>query len=296
MAVFNQSMRGGNISTFIDIQPVSHIKDLNFSCAVKINRERKKKDLINKINKLIDDFNDLNKYLATTFLWDNYNNSYSFAKAQEKAFASKGLATHRNYLLAFEHEACFNIQKLLDRLYYNRTKDFEDFLKSLEGKSVVSIGLRIAMWRAKNFRRYKHDAQKAILEQSIAVLSRVIKKDLKQKQKSRQKQLLDKFRVWKKKLSNPKNDKQKAFAGAVNSLVAILSGNGKNLSKDEVSILKDCFGKNRNWVTAWGKRMVQKYNPFPGLNDLTNRVIIMLYGIITDNGSNLDAIISAYLS
>ena len=83
----------------------------------------------------------------------------------------------------------------------------------------------------------------------------------------------------------------------VEKLVAIFSGNGKNLSSDDVSVLQRCFGGNRNWRSSWKCEMETKYNPFPLLNNLTNRVVIMLYGMITDReGKGIDECIERYLN
>ncbi|MDO4200192.1 MAG: hypothetical protein Q4D57_05535 [Clostridia bacterium] len=297
MAVqFNQTNFKNQVATSITIEAIPDIEDLKISSLAEKGMDRKKKFLIREVNKLISEFNKLNEYLATTFMWDTANNKYSFQNVQAKVFRDKGLSLHRNYLLAYVHEANFNIQKTLGRLYYNRTKEFEKFLKSLEGRNALYITFNISKFRRGRLKKYKKDAEKAVVENFNSILSQVVKRYLKVKQVSRQEQLLAKFKDWKPKLSNPKNDKQKGFAQAIDSMVAIFSGKGKNLNLGEVKVLSDCFSKDRNWDTAWKEKMVKRYNPFPSLNDITNRVIIMLYGIVTDKGSNIDAMIQNYIN
>lgn len=293
---FNQTISDNQIATSINIEPIPYIEDLNISSLSERYIDRKKEFLIKEVNKLISDFNKLNEYLATTFMWDIANNEYSFQNVQTKAFRDKGLSLHRNYLLAYVHEVSFNIQKTLERLYYNRTKEFEKFLKSLEGRNAFYITFNISKFRRKNLKKYRKDAEKAVVENFNFILNQVVKKYLKVKQVSRQKQLLKKFQEWQQKLSEPNSGKQKDFIQSIDSLVSIFSGEGKNLTPSEVKVLSDCFSKNRNWDTAWKEKMVKRYNPFPHLNDITNRVIIMLYGIITDGGSDIDAMIRNYIS
>ena len=101
-------------------------------------------------------------------------------------------------------------------------------------------------------------------------------------------------------MSNPATSKQKDFADAVNSLVAILSGSGRDLRTDEVKIFSECFGdteKNRDWKKFWDYEgvIVKEYLPFPKFNNRTNRVITSLYGMITDRGLNIDKMIEAYI-
>lgn len=281
------------ISTDINIKPFANIRKLKYKSRTRWlskERSREKKELVSKVNGLIDEFNKLNNDLTQY----SRPRDVDELSVESKIFEEENLLLHHNYLLKCAHEARFNSFRLLQRLSYNRTKEFEKFLKGLQGLTPEEINARIEDFKQNRFKQYEKDAETSIEDNFRYVLSKA-KSNLKIKQESRRKQLLAKFSEWQRKLSNPINDKQKDFASVVNSLVLIFSKRGKNLIQGEVKVLKDCFGGNRNFK-VWDKKMDKKYNPFPNLDEMTNRVVIGLYAMITDrSGIDVDPLINKYL-
>ena len=102
-------------------------------------RVAEKKSLIKSVNELINDFNELNDDLLFKCTYQD-----DIAKA---ALKSRGLLLHRDYLIQYLHEMKFNIAKLSQRLSYNRTKEFEKFLKSLQGMTSDNIFKSISEFR-----------------------------------------------------------------------------------------------------------------------------------------------------
>lgn len=281
------------ISTDINIKPFANIRKLKYKSRTRWlskERSREKKELVSKVNGLIEEFNKLNSDL-TRYSHPRDENELSI---ENKMFEDEGLSLHHNYLLQYVHEARFNSVRLLQRLSYNRTKDFEKFLKGLQGLTPEEINAKIEDFKQNQFKQYEEDAKTSI-EENFRYALKKAKSNLEIKQESRRKQLLAKFIEWQGKLSNSTDSKQKDFASVVSSLVLIFSKRGKNLSQGEVKVIQDCFGGNRNFK-VWDKKMDKKYNPFPNLDEMTNRVVIGLYAMITDrSGIDVDPLINKYL-
>lgn len=255
---------------------------------------------MSEINSIIDGFNKNSEYLFTFFGAD-VNSPYSFKKLDKKILSELGLSLHRNYLMGFLLNVEKYITKINWRLMYNRTREFQKEVDKIVNSNKMLKNIECEINELSNtlprmYKRWKNDLAEAREECFRSEFTHVIKAELKQKQRSRQKQLLEKFSKYEKSLKKAKTEKEIKFLGVVKKLVAILSGDGKNLSEEDVSILKKCFGENRNWKLYWKEKMVRQYNPFPSLNDSTNRVMTMLYGVQTDNdGEGIDACIQSYV-
>lgn len=293
-AKFSQEKREDEIVTDIEIKPFAGVKKLNYKSSFWLpwKRVAEKKSLIKSVNELINDFNRLNDDLLLKCMYQD-----DIAKT---ALKSRGLLLHRNYLIQYLHEMKFNIVKLSQRLAYNRTKEFEKFLKSLQGGTRDDILKSISEFRKKCFSKFTQQVRKGVIESCNYIAEQIVRRHLKTKQKSRQQQLKVRFKKWEEKLgNNDKSLKHREFKETISSLVEILSGKTVNLKDSEIQILENCFSSNRNWVRMkkpWKDKMVKEYNPFPNLNDETNRVMIGLYGMVTDrDGKDIDPLINKYL-
>lgn len=228
----------------------------------------------------------------------NRENSNAYNKIQGDILKRKKLLLHRNYLIQFVREIGVNSFAMLERIMYIKEREFIEKIKKLiySGKTLSEIESEVTLYSYK-MQMWENEIIEAVRECLKIGWERVLKSELKRKQKSRQKQLKDKFIKYKKELQkSKKTQKEEEFLKVVEKLVAIFSGNGKNLLSDDVSVLQRCFGENRNWASSWKCEMETKYNPFPLLNNLTNRVVIMLYGMITDaEGKGIDECINRYL-
>lgn len=302
----NTKIRGGRFyKDTIKVTPVARIPKFNYESNLKgkdkiliWKRSAESKQLINKINELIDEFNDLNFALSRYGNIPNHSASqFSISNATDRYFKNRGLSNHAPYLTQYTWEIHYNIVRTLERLCYTRTKEFEQFLKNLEGKKSDVILREILKFKDDKFEEWKKDVQLATVKNVDFMTKQIIEKCLKSKQESRKKQLLKKFKEWQKKLSDPTTKREEGFADVVDSLVELFStGRHRSLSSDKINILKDCFGKDRSWAIAWSGSLAPQYNPYPSLDEGTNRVAIALFSLITDgDGVHIDPAIQHYL-
>ena len=167
------------LATGMKFTRVAYVNDLKYKSKywLEKKKDKEKADLIQKINKLIDWFNEYNNYLSYVFAYDDANNRYSFQNAKEKSYRDKHLEIHRDYLLEYEHDAYFDIVKMCERLAYNRTKEFEKFLKNLENKKASVILVEIDKFKNNSFDKWKQEIQRATVHTFTFILNKVIQKD-----------------------------------------------------------------------------------------------------------------------
>lgn len=274
---------------------ISHIQNIRY----KGFHPTDKKNIIYDINLLIDKFNEDNNMLRDS-LWD-LQNPNNFNVFTENAMIKK-LGNHRHYLLSYLHEIKFNIVKLNERLFYIREKEFQKFIDSLtkdSKKSIETIKKDIFNWylNEKNFIKSEREKIDDALKETTAITIERATVKLKSKQEKKRKALLDKCTLLIKHIETKYKDNKKAdeLFIALKRLKFILSRKDGNLTYDLAQPLIACFRSNRNWSPI--KKSSEKilYPPIPRADSITNQIIINLYGMVTDGGTDFIGLIKSYV-
>ncbi len=274
--------------------PVSHIKDVRY----KGFHPSEKKKIIKDINLLIDKFNEYDEIL-TSYLYDG-SNPYRFSKASD-SILNERLGGHRNYLLSSLHEMKFNVVMLNERLSYIRKKEFEKFIDSITQdpkKNIEDIKKEIFKWYAneKKFIEEEKNKLKIAVEETSKFETKKAEAEIKTTQERKRKKSIEKCTALIKQIEKGflKNTKTAKILTALKELTAVLSNQKGNLTQESLQSLIACFKGNRNWTKVQLSKK-NNYPPMPDSDNLTNQVIINLYGMVTDGGTDLMKLIKNYI-
>ncbi len=279
--------------------PISRIKDIKYkipklSIIERIKSTQKKRNIIKDINLMIDKFNEDNDMLYDNMLIISNNISED---AVEKEFDKSG----RNYLLLYLHEIKRDICELNEVLSRNREREFQEFIDSITQdprKSIETIRKEIFNWyiNEKKFIQKENQEIDEAVKEIVEVTIKRIKTELPKRQERKRNQSIEKCSrlidmIEKFYKNNTKADK---ILKALKELKTVLHDKKGRLTQETVNTLTVCFKGNRNWINLQISKK-PPHPPIPNADNITNQVIINLYGMITDDGTNLWKIVRNYI-